>query len=290
MGSMHLHSEQRQQGALSPKLQHAVRLLQLSSLDFAQTVQQALGRNPFLEETDSDDIVTADDTEHDDETLDDTDDDALTLPSTETHDDDGASDRDLGWPTPAPASAATTRPTSARSTMSPRGRRWRRTCMRNSARSRCRRATGCWPRSSSNRSTTTAICEARWRVEHPGSVVATGHRRRDGAGVAARAVARPGRRRRARRRRMPAAATAVDRRRAHARSGREHHRRAPRPAGRTRRDGPGAGVELFGRTKRPASASASASSTRAPAGAMAPATRSTWCPMSSCAKCAADGR
>ena len=93
MGSMQLHSEQRQQGTLSPKLQHAVRLLQLSSLDFAQTVQQALGRNPFLEEIDSDDIVTADDTEHDDEALNDTDDDAQTSPSAETHDDDdGASE------------------------------------------------------------------------------------------------------------------------------------------------------------------------------------------------------
>ena len=96
MGSMQLHSEQRQQGALSPKLQHAVRLLQLSSLDFAQTVQQALGRNPFLEEIDSDDIVTADDTEHDDEALNDADDDAQTSPSAETHDHDaGASARDL---------------------------------------------------------------------------------------------------------------------------------------------------------------------------------------------------
>jgi len=43
---------QRQQQTLSPRLQHAVRLLQLSSLDFAQEVQDAMGRNPFLESED----------------------------------------------------------------------------------------------------------------------------------------------------------------------------------------------------------------------------------------------
>lgn len=41
--------EHRQQQALSPRLQRAVRLLQLSSLDFAQEVHDALGSNPFLE-------------------------------------------------------------------------------------------------------------------------------------------------------------------------------------------------------------------------------------------------
>jgi RNA polymerase sigma-54 factor len=55
MASMDFRADQRQQQALSPKLQHAVRLLQLSSLDFAQEVSQALGRNPFLESEDSDD-------------------------------------------------------------------------------------------------------------------------------------------------------------------------------------------------------------------------------------------
>jgi RNA polymerase sigma-54 factor len=49
MPSMDFRADQRQQQSLSPKLQHAVRLLQLSSLDFAQEVSQALGRNPFLE-------------------------------------------------------------------------------------------------------------------------------------------------------------------------------------------------------------------------------------------------
>lgn len=39
----------QQNQALSPRLQHAVRLLQMSSLDFAQTLAETLGRNPFLE-------------------------------------------------------------------------------------------------------------------------------------------------------------------------------------------------------------------------------------------------
>jgi RNA polymerase sigma-54 factor len=54
MGAMEFVFDQRQQQALSPKLQHAVRLLQLSSLDFAQELNQALGRNPFLEVEESD--------------------------------------------------------------------------------------------------------------------------------------------------------------------------------------------------------------------------------------------
>src|ERR1700755_3499908 len=49
-GSMDFRAEQRQQQTLSPRLQHAVRLLQLSSLEFAQQVHDALGKNPFLEE------------------------------------------------------------------------------------------------------------------------------------------------------------------------------------------------------------------------------------------------
>ncbi|MFL6626268.1 MAG: hypothetical protein ACJ8G1_07465, partial [Vitreoscilla sp.] len=47
---MDFRTEQRQQQTLSPRLQHAVRLLQLSSLEFAQQVHDALGKNPFLEE------------------------------------------------------------------------------------------------------------------------------------------------------------------------------------------------------------------------------------------------
>lgn len=48
--------EQTQRQTLTPRLQEAVRLLQLSSLDFAQEVRQAVSTNPFLEadENDSD--------------------------------------------------------------------------------------------------------------------------------------------------------------------------------------------------------------------------------------------
>jgi RNA polymerase sigma-54 factor len=49
MRSIALRAEARQQQALSPRLQQAVRLLQLSSLDFAQQVRDALDKNPFLE-------------------------------------------------------------------------------------------------------------------------------------------------------------------------------------------------------------------------------------------------
>jgi RNA polymerase sigma-54 factor len=48
-----LQARQRQQHTVTPRLQHAVRLLQLSSLDFAQEVHDAMGRNPFLEVEDS---------------------------------------------------------------------------------------------------------------------------------------------------------------------------------------------------------------------------------------------
>lgn len=44
-----LHLDRRQQQTLSPRLQQAVRLLQLSSMDFAQEVHETLNRNPFLE-------------------------------------------------------------------------------------------------------------------------------------------------------------------------------------------------------------------------------------------------
>ncbi len=48
-----LRASQRQQHVVTPRLQHAVRLLQLSSLDFAQEVHDAMGRNPFLEVEDA---------------------------------------------------------------------------------------------------------------------------------------------------------------------------------------------------------------------------------------------
>src|SRR3982751_4316541 len=44
-----LRTTQKQLHTVTPRLQHAVRLLQLSSLDFAQEVHDAMGRNPFLE-------------------------------------------------------------------------------------------------------------------------------------------------------------------------------------------------------------------------------------------------
>jgi RNA polymerase sigma-54 factor len=44
-----LRQERRQQQTLSPRLQHAVRLLQMSSLDFAHELHELLARNPFLE-------------------------------------------------------------------------------------------------------------------------------------------------------------------------------------------------------------------------------------------------
>lgn len=44
--------EHRQNQTLTPRLQQAVRLLQLSSLDFAQEIRDAMGKNPFLEHED----------------------------------------------------------------------------------------------------------------------------------------------------------------------------------------------------------------------------------------------
>ncbi|MEO7151093.1 MAG: RNA polymerase factor sigma-54 [Burkholderiaceae bacterium] len=49
MTSIAMRADHRQQQKLSPRLQQAVRLLQLSSLDFAQELHLTLGRNPFLE-------------------------------------------------------------------------------------------------------------------------------------------------------------------------------------------------------------------------------------------------
>jgi RNA polymerase sigma-54 factor len=49
MATMNLNMTQRQTQAVSPRLQHAVRLLQMSSLDFAALVRDALNSNPFLE-------------------------------------------------------------------------------------------------------------------------------------------------------------------------------------------------------------------------------------------------
>lgn len=51
---MDTRADQRQSQTLSPRLQHAVRLLQMSSLDFGLVVRDVLGRNPFLEAEEDD--------------------------------------------------------------------------------------------------------------------------------------------------------------------------------------------------------------------------------------------
>ena len=54
MTALHARLEQHQTQKLSPRLQQAVRLLQLSSLEFMQEVHALLDSNPFLETPDSD--------------------------------------------------------------------------------------------------------------------------------------------------------------------------------------------------------------------------------------------
>jgi len=54
-----IRHEQRQTQTLTPRLQQAVRLLQLSSLEFAQEVQQAISSNPFLDADESDNEAPA---------------------------------------------------------------------------------------------------------------------------------------------------------------------------------------------------------------------------------------
>ncbi len=59
MGSLSIKTAHKQQQTLTPRLQHAVRLLQLSSLDFAQEVQSVLDKNPFLEVAEDDEAGLA---------------------------------------------------------------------------------------------------------------------------------------------------------------------------------------------------------------------------------------
>jgi RNA polymerase sigma-54 factor len=59
MGSIDFRADQRQHQTLSPKLQRAVQLLQLSSIDFAQAVHHALGKNPFLDADEPEDGVAS---------------------------------------------------------------------------------------------------------------------------------------------------------------------------------------------------------------------------------------
>lgn len=50
--TLDMRADHRQTQTLSPRLQHAVRLLQMSSLDFAAMLRETLGKNPFLEAED----------------------------------------------------------------------------------------------------------------------------------------------------------------------------------------------------------------------------------------------
>jgi RNA polymerase sigma-54 factor len=59
MSSLSLQSSASLQSTLSPRLQRAVRLLQLSSQDFAQVVRDALDSNPFLEQAEPAEVETA---------------------------------------------------------------------------------------------------------------------------------------------------------------------------------------------------------------------------------------
>ena len=54
MTTMELRTEHRQSQTLSPRLQHAVRLLHMSSMDYAAVMQDTLGKNPFLEAEEGD--------------------------------------------------------------------------------------------------------------------------------------------------------------------------------------------------------------------------------------------
>ena len=49
MAHLALKLDTRQKQAMTPRLQYAVRLLQLSSLDYEQELHEVMGRNPFLE-------------------------------------------------------------------------------------------------------------------------------------------------------------------------------------------------------------------------------------------------
>lgn len=54
MNALTLRAETRQQTTLSPRLQQAVRLLQMSSTDYLQQLGELMQKNPFLEVEDSD--------------------------------------------------------------------------------------------------------------------------------------------------------------------------------------------------------------------------------------------
>ena len=94
MLSMDFRAENRQSQALSPRLQHAVRLLQLSSLDFSATVRDLMGRNPFLENEEGDDGDSGDESAAQDVEAT-ADGDGVDLHSAESHAEFQEDDRDL---------------------------------------------------------------------------------------------------------------------------------------------------------------------------------------------------
>lgn len=57
MNALRFTATQRQTQTASPRLQHAVRLLQMSSMEFAALVRSALDSNPFLEAEDGADAA-----------------------------------------------------------------------------------------------------------------------------------------------------------------------------------------------------------------------------------------
>lgn len=59
MGTLSIKTAHKQHQTLTPRLQHAVRLLQLSSLEFAQEVQAVLDKNPFLDVAEDDEAGLA---------------------------------------------------------------------------------------------------------------------------------------------------------------------------------------------------------------------------------------
>jgi RNA polymerase sigma-54 factor len=74
MSLLDLRRDHRQSQTLSPRLQHAVRLLQMSSLDFAALLRDTAGRNPFLDAEDGADADGEPDGDADDVRGSDTDD------------------------------------------------------------------------------------------------------------------------------------------------------------------------------------------------------------------------
>ena len=65
MPFLDIRADHRQSQTLSPRLQQAVRLLQMSSLDFAAMVRDSLGKNPFLIAEDGDQSTDGEDSDGD---------------------------------------------------------------------------------------------------------------------------------------------------------------------------------------------------------------------------------